>query len=248
VRRGKVGFWMRFAEFLVRPALWTFTKPDWRGQQNIPASGPAILVFNHISYADPFVAAQFVFDRPRELRFLGKASLFRIPLGGYILRQIHQIPVHRHSSDAVKALESAIAALHRGEAIVIYPEGTCTKDPDLWPMRGRTGVARLALITGAPVIPISQWGAQNIHHPITHKFRLRPRTPVQVSAGLPVDLSAFAHQPTSSAEVLRGATDVIMYRLRDDVAALRGEPAPTGPLFEPPPKPPKSTTAPEVSP
>ncbi len=255
MRAGKLGFWMRLAEVLVRPFLWVFTKPEWHGQENVPASGPAILVFNHISYADPFVAAHFVFDRPRELRFLGKASLFRIPIGGYILRQIHQIPVHRHSTDAVKALESAIAALDRGEAIVIYPEGTCTKEPDLWPMRGRTGVARLALLTGAPVIPISQWGAQNIHHPITRKLRLRPRTPVTVSAGPPVDLSAFAGRSTSSAETLHDVTDVIMYRLRDDVAALRGEPAPTGPLFEPPAKPrkppshpPKSTPAPEVSP
>jgi 1-acyl-sn-glycerol-3-phosphate acyltransferase len=251
VRRGKIGFWMRLAEFLVRPMLWLLTKPDWRGQENIPTTGAAILVFNHISYADPFVAAHFVFDRPRELRFLGKASLFRIPVGGYILRQIQQIPVHRHSADAVKALESAIDALNRGEAIVIYPEGTCTKDPDLWPMQGKTGVARLALITGAPVIPIAQWGAQQIHHPITRKLRLRPRTPVIVSAGEPVDLSAFAGQPTSSPDVLREVTDVIMRRLRDDVAVLRGEPAPTGPLLVPPPKPPKATPAapsPEVSP
>jgi 1-acyl-sn-glycerol-3-phosphate acyltransferase len=247
VRKGKIGFWMRLAEILVRPWLWLFTRPEWRGQENIPLTGPAILVFNHISYADPFVAAHFVFDRPRELRFLGKASLFTIPVGGYILRQIHQIPVHRASTDAVKALAAAIAALHRGEAIVIYPEGTCTKDPDLWPMQGRTGVARLALITGAPVIPIAQWGAQRIHHPVTGRIRLRPRTPVTVAAGPPVDLSAYAGKPIHSAEVLHEVTDVIMRRLRDGVAALRGEPAPTGPLFVPPPKPSAAPT-PEVSP
>src|SRR5215207_8000367 len=174
---------MRLAELLVRPVLWLMTRPEWRGQENIPASGPAILVFNHISYADPFVASHFVFDRPRELRFLAKASLFKIPIGSYILRQIHQIPVQRYSTDAVKALQAAIAALNRGEAVVIYPEGTCTKDPELWPMQGRTGVARLALLTGAPVIPIAQWGAQRIHHPITRKLRLRPKTPVTVPAG-----------------------------------------------------------------
>jgi 1-acyl-sn-glycerol-3-phosphate acyltransferase len=238
---------MRLAEFLVRPMLWVLTKPDWRGQENIPASGPAILVFNHISYADPFVAAHFVFDRPRELRFLGKASLFKIPVGGYILRQIHQIPVYRHSTDAVKALESAIEAIKGGEAVVIYPEGTCTKDPDLWPMQGKTGVARLALLTGAPVIPIAQWGAHAIHHPITREIRLRPRTKVIVSAGAPVDLSAFAGRPTNSPEVLRDVTDVIMRRLRDDVAKLRGEPAPTGPLLIPPPKSTPTTPTPEVS-
>ena len=246
MRRGKIGFWMRLAELLVRPVLWLMTRPEWRGQENIPASGPAILVFNHISYADPFVASHFVFDRPRELRFLAKASLFKIPIGSYILRQIHQIPVQRYSTDAVKALQAAIAALNRGEAVVIYPEGTCTKDPELWPMQGRTGVARLALLTGAPVIPIAQWGAQRIHHPITRKLRLRPKTPVTVSAGPPVDLSAFDGRPAASADVLREVTDVIMHRLRDDVAALRGEPAPTGPLFVPPPK--SAAPSPEVTP
>ncbi len=250
MKRGSIGFWMRFAEFLVRPMLWFWTKPDWRGQERIPASGPAILVYNHISYADPFVAAHFVFDRPRDIRVLAKASLFNIPIGGYILRQIRQIPVYRHTTDAGKALEAAVDAVNSGEAIVIYPEGTCTKDPDLWPMQGKTGAARLALMTGAPVIPIAQWGAQAIHHPITRKIRLRPRTPVIVSAGVPIDLLAYEGKPLSP-EVLREVTDVIMRQLRDDVAALRGEPAPTGPLFVPPPKPPKKTrptaTTPEVT-
>lgn len=246
MRRGKLGFWMRLAEVLVRPPLWLMTKPTWHGQEHIPLTGPAILVVNHISYADPFVAAQFIFDRPRELRFLGKASLFRIPVGGYILRQIHQIPVHRQTTDAAKALESAIEAIKAGGAVVIYPEGTCTKDPDLWPMQGKTGVARLALLTGAPVIPVAQWGAQRIHDPITHKLRLRPRTPVAVAAGPPVDLSRFAGRSSTSAEVLREVTDAIMLRLRDDVAVLRGEPAPTGPLHVPTPKP--AAPSPEVSP
>jgi 1-acyl-sn-glycerol-3-phosphate acyltransferase len=250
VRRGKVGFWMRFAELLVRPLLWLLTKPAWRGQQNVPASGPVILVPNHLSYADPLTAAHFIYDRPRELRFLGKASLFDIPVGGYILRQIHQIPVYRDTNDAAKALEAAIAALRRGEAVVIYPEGTCTQDPDLWPMQGKTGVARLALLTGAPVVPIAQWGPHRLHNPITRKLRLRPRTPVAVSAGPPVDLSAFAGKSATSGEVLRQATDVIMRRLRDDVAALRGEPAPTGPLFVPAARParrPRPASTPEVS-
>lgn len=234
MRRGRVGFWMRFAELLVRPLLWLMTRPDWRGQENIPASGGAILVFNHVSYADPFVAAHFVFDRPRELRFLAKASLFGIPLGGYILRQIKQIPVHRQSQDAVKALQSAIDALNRGEAVIIYPEGTVTKDPELWPMQGKTGVARLALITGAPVIPIAQWGPQRLHHPITRKLRLRPRTPISVLAGPPIDLSAFDGKSATSGDVLHQVTDMIMRRIRDEVATLRGEPAPSGPLFVPP--------------
>jgi 1-acyl-sn-glycerol-3-phosphate acyltransferase len=251
VRRGRIGFWMRLAEMMARPQLWAFTQPTWRGQEHVPASGPAILVANHISYADPLVLAHYVFDRPREIRMLAKASMFELPLLGRIVKNIDQIPVHRESVDAARALDAAVEAVRGGGAVIIYPEGTCTKDPDLWPMQGKTGAARLALVTGAPVIPIAQWGAQEIHHPVTGKLRLRPRTPVTVAAGPPVDLSAFAGATPTQA-VLRDATDVIMRRLRSDVAALRGEPCPTGPLFVPPrgAEPPASTPqlpSPEVS-
>jgi 1-acyl-sn-glycerol-3-phosphate acyltransferase len=246
VRKGRLGFWMRLAEFIVRPLLFLMTRHDGRGQENIPAEGPAILVVSHISYADPLTVAKFILDRPRDLRFLVKASLFEIPFVGLILRKVGQIPVYRETKDAGRALEAAVAAVGAGDAVVIYPEGTCTKDPDLWPMRGKTGAARLALLTGAPVIPIVQWGAQRIHHPITGKVRLVPRTPITVAAGPPVDLSAFAGADPTSGEVLKQMTDVIMRRLRDDVAVLRGEPAPTGPLFVPPARTgPQST---EVSP
>jgi 1-acyl-sn-glycerol-3-phosphate acyltransferase len=244
MRRGRIGFWMRLAECIARPGLTVMTKPHWLGQQNIPAHGPAILVINHLSHADPFVTGQFIFDRPRTLRFLGKASLFDLPIAGAILRNIHQIPVYRHSTEAGKALDAAVDALAEGHAVVIYPEGTCTVDPDLWPMQGKTGAARLALLTGAPVIPIVNWGAQNIHNPLTGRVRLRPRTPVTVSAGPPIDLGPFAGAPASSPEVLREITDIIMRRLRADLAVIRGEPDPGGPLH---PQPVRSPS-PEVSP
>jgi 1-acyl-sn-glycerol-3-phosphate acyltransferase len=220
------------------------TRPRWIGQENIPASGPAILVINHISHADPFVTGIFVFDRPRTLRFLGKASVFEIPLAGTILRNIHQIPVYRHTANARKALDAAVAALGEGHAVVLYPEGTVTKDPDLWPMQGKTGAARLALLTGAPVIPIVNWGAQRIHDPLTGRWRPRLRTPVTVSAGPPIDLGAFTGASASSPEVLHEITDIIMRRLRSDLAVIRGEPAPGGPLFPQP----VHSPSPEVSP
>lgn len=239
------GFWLRVAESVVRPLVWVFTKAESRGYEHIPASGPAILAVNHISYADPMVIARYVFDRPREIRFLAKSSLFNIPVLGFLMRRLEQIPVHRASRDAEKALHAAVERLRSGEAPIVYPEGTCTKEPALWPMRGKTGVARLWYATGAPVIPIAQWGAQRIHHPVTNRVRLRVRTPVVVSAGPPVDLSAFVGtEPT--AERLKEVTEVIMRRLRDDVAALRGEPAPTGPLYVPPP--PGSALSPQVRP
>ncbi|MGI8647996.1 MAG: lysophospholipid acyltransferase family protein [Mycobacteriales bacterium] len=229
VRRG---FWLRLTEVLVRPIAIMMTKRQWRGQEHIPASGPAILVPNHLSNADPLIVAHFVFDRPRNPRFLAKDSLFTVPVIGYMLRQMHQIPVRRGTADAMTALKAAISVLESDETVIIYPEGTCTADPQLWPMQGKTGVARLALTTGASVIPIAQWGAQRFHNPVTGKIGFRPRTRVTVAAGPPVDLTRFMDCPLTN-EVLRGATDTILRRLRDDVAAVRGEPAPVGPLFVP---------------
>lgn len=225
--------WLRLVAVILRPFLTLGTKRDWRGRDNVPASGGAILVCNHISLADPLVIAHYIYDRPRVPRFLAKESLFHIPVAGYLIRKAGQIPVRRGSTDAVRSLEAATKAIGAGAAVIIYPEGTRTQDRELWPMRGKTGAARLALTTGAPVIPISQWGAQNIHHRFTGKIRLW-RVPVIVSAGEPVDLSAWKGKPLT-AEVLREATEAIMLRLRNDVAVLRDEPAPSGPLFVPVP-------------
>ncbi len=223
------GFWFRFAEAILRPALWMFTSTESRGYDHVPRSGPAILVVNHLSYADPLVVARYVYDRPREVRFLGKSSLFTLPVAGWLLRRLGQIPVYRATRDAGRALEAAVERIGQGEAPIIYPEGTCTKDPDFWPMQGKTGAARLWFATGAPVVPVVNWGAQRLHDPQTRRLRLRPRTPIVVAAGPPVDLSAFAGlEPT--AETLRGVTDVIMRRLRADLAAVRGVPVPQGPL------------------
>jgi 1-acyl-sn-glycerol-3-phosphate acyltransferase len=237
VRRG---FWLRFTEVVLRPLLAVFTRRTWRGQENIPASGPAIFVANHASWVDPFVIAHFLYDRPRELRILVKSGLFNAPLVGTVLRSSGQIPVYRHSRNAGDALRTAAARIRAGEAPLIYPEGTITRDPDLWPMQGKTGAARLFLATGAPVIPIVQWGAHHLHDPRTGQFRLRPRTPVTVSAGPPVDLSAYVGSPPTGA-VLKEITDVIMRRLREDLAEIRGEPAPTGPIFVPVAAPPEAS-------
>ncbi|MGB9376340.1 MAG: lysophospholipid acyltransferase family protein [Mycobacteriales bacterium] len=236
MRRGKVGFWMRVAVCVLKPLLFVFTKHEWRGRDNIPKSGGVIIAVNHISYADPPITAHFVYDLPRLPRFLAKESLFRMPVVGWVVGGAGQIPVYRGTVSASTSLRGAVAAINRGEAVVIYPEGTVTKDPDLWPMVGKTGAARLALETGAPVVPVAQWGAQRLYDRRTRKLRLRPRTPVQLEAGPPVDLSRWIGRPLS-APVLREATDEIMGRLRDLVAGLRGETPPETFFVQPPRRP-----------
>jgi 1-acyl-sn-glycerol-3-phosphate acyltransferase len=226
----KRGFWLGLAIALLRPLIVLMTKHEWRGREKIPAGG-AVVVTNHISKADPLVLGHFIVDLPRNPRFLAKDTLFEKGLVGAVMRGAHQIPVHRHTTDAALALAAAVEAVNDGSLVLMHPEGTCTKDPDLWPMVGKTGAARLALLTGAPMVPVVQWGAQRIYHPITNKIRLRPRTPVTVVVGDPIDLSAYADKPVTS-ELLEEITEKVMFTLRDMVAELRGEPAPKGPLYK----------------
>lgn len=223
--RRRLGFWQRFAVCLVKPPLIALTGRDWRGWEHIPAEGGVILAVNHVSHADPFTTAHYVYDSGRWPQFLGKESVFRIPLAGRILHWCKQIPVHRGTADAVKALDAAVDAVREGACVVIYPEGTITKEPGLWPMRGKTGVARLALATGAPVIPVATWGPEKIFDPRTKKVRLLPKVPVSLWAAPPVDLSKWAGaEPTGA--VLNEMTDAVMLRLRDLLAEIRGEAPP----------------------
>jgi 1-acyl-sn-glycerol-3-phosphate acyltransferase len=220
VARLKLGFWQWFAVCVVKPATSIFTKADWRGMEHIPP-GPVILAINHMSHADPFVVARYVYDSGRWPRFLAKESIFKLPVVGMILKSCKQIPVSRGTVDASKALDAAVAGVREGGTVVIYPEGTTTKEPDLWPMKGKTGTARLALLTGAPVIPVAMWGPEKIFDPRDHKLRLRPRTPVWIWAGPEVDLSRW-QGAEPSATVLNEMTEAIMLRIRDLVGEIRG--------------------------
>ncbi|GAA3726485.1 lysophospholipid acyltransferase family protein [Plantactinospora mayteni] len=219
--RRRLGFWRRFAVSVVKPVLTVWTRRDWRGMEHIPSSGGVIIVPNHLSHFDPLVSAHFIYDAGRWPSYLGKASVFKVPVIGKILLKCHQIPVERGTVDAARSLEALDRAVRSGAAVVIYPEGTTTREPELWPMRGKTGAARLALATGAPVVPVVMWGPQRIFDPRTKKFSLRPRTPVTVVAGPPVDLSRWVGAGSSKA-VLDEMTDAIMLRLRDMLAEIRG--------------------------
>jgi 1-acyl-sn-glycerol-3-phosphate acyltransferase len=226
VAHRRLGFWRRLAVVLVVPFMSIFTRHRWSGQENLPATGGVILVPNHVSHFDPLVVAHYVYGAGRWPRFLGKASLWRVPLLGAFLRKVQQIPVERGSVEAVRSLEVLIEALKEGGAVIIYPEGTTTREPQLWPMRGKTGAARLALVTGAPVIPIANWGAERVFDPRTKRLKLRPRTPVSVTAGKPVDLSRWAGEAPGRA-VLDQMTDAIMLDIRDLLTELReGDPPP----------------------
>lgn len=208
---------------IVKPLLLTGTKRRWINGEKIPAEGGCVVVINHIPHIDPLTLGWFLYDHGRLVRYLAKQALFEVPVLKWIVKDAQQIPVARQSSDAAMAFEAACEAARAGECIGIYPEGTITKDPTGWPMRGKTGAARIALTTGVPVIPIGQWGAQEILPPYTAKFR--PGKTAAYKVGDPVDLSRWAGQPITN-DVLHEATDAIMDAITALVADLRGETPP----------------------
>ena len=224
-RHGSIGFWYRLAVVLLRPLLTVLTRRDWRGAENIPAHGGFVAVVNHVSHVDPLTFAHFVYLNGRLPRFLGKEVLFRLVFVGRVLRGAKQIPVYRESGDASKAFSAAVAAVRAGECVAIYPEATLTRDPDLWPMVGKTGAARVALETGAPVIPVAQWGPQELLAPYTKRPHFLPRKTMHVWAGPPVDLDDVRDRPVD-AVLLREVTERIMAAVTALLEEIRGEQAP----------------------
>jgi 1-acyl-sn-glycerol-3-phosphate acyltransferase len=210
------------------PLIKAIMKRDWRGHEHIPSSGGVIVAANHLSYADWAAVALFVYESRRYPAFLIKASAFDVKGIGPFLRACGQFPVRRGEADAALVLKDAERGLSAGECLVFYPEGTASRDPAGWPMVAKTGVARLALSTGVPVIPLAHWGAQDILPYGTTKPHLLPRHPVSMLAGPPVDLSAYRGQPLSR-EVLTGATAKVMNDITALLATLRGEQPPEVP-------------------
>jgi 1-acyl-sn-glycerol-3-phosphate acyltransferase len=233
-RRGygeKMGWAWRLVWLVLYVPVAGVVKARYRNVERVPQQGPVILVANHVSHFDPFLLAKFVLDAGRTPRFLAKESIFAVRGIGWLMRQMGHIPVRRGSVDARQSLAAAVTALEHGWAVVMHPEGTVTRDPDGWPMAGRTGAARLAtLVPGAAVVPVAQWGVQEQIDLYHKKVKLIPRPRHVISVGEPIDLSPYRdREPT--AEVLHEITDLIMRRLRADVAELRGEPAPDGELY-----------------
>jgi 1-acyl-sn-glycerol-3-phosphate acyltransferase len=203
----------------------------YEGVERLPSQGPVILAANHVSHVDPFVLAKFVLDSGRVPRFLAKDSIFRVRVVGRAMHGMGHVPVTRGSTEAKRSLDAAVAALGQGRLIMMYPEGTVTRDPSGWPMAGRTGTARLALLAPeVPVIPVAQWGVQDSIDLYRRRVRLLPRPRHVIRVGSPVPLDAFAGREPSAA-TLAEMTDVIMRAVRDEVAVLRAVPPPTGGFY-----------------
>ena len=217
--------WRLISKIILRPLIPALMKNDWRGQENFPATGGMILAANHLSYFDVLALSLFADRAGRYPVFLAKSSLFSIKVLGPILRKLGQLPVYRGQADAALVLRDAEQGLRDGACVLFYPESTVTRDPGQWPMVAKSGVARLALATGVPVIPVAHWGAQRILPYGSVIPKIIPRKRVQLLAGPPVDLSEFQNQPVTSG-VLREATAKIMADITGLLAEIRHEEPP----------------------
>lgn len=209
---------------IVRPVMNLLMNKKWEGTEKLPAGG-FIAAPNHCTEIDPLVVGHLLYNQKRTPHYLAKAGLFKVPVLGWVLRATNQIPVERSTAGANQSLQLAQEIVDAGGAIIIYPEGTLTRDPDLWPMKGRTGAARLALEAGIPVVPIAHWGAHQVFPRYAKRFHLFPRSTSRVVVGEPVDLSAYADRPLDKA-TLTAATEDIMDAITALLAGLRGEQPP----------------------
>lgn len=204
------------AKTMLKPWLSTWFRWQIEGLEKIPRKGPALLAFNHIAYLDPLAAA-FAVDRARRRpRFLAKSELFKDKRIAWILRGAKQIEVRRGTAEAPMALDHAIDALHRGEIVVVFPEGTITDHPGLDPMEAKTGIVRLALATQVPVIPAAVWGTANIW-PKGFAKSWRPGQDICVRIGDPMEVRGDIDDPES----WREAGKQIMDEIAVLVAGLR---------------------------
>lgn len=216
------------ATSVLLPWVITFHRWHFEGEEHIPSDGPAIIASNHVSLFDPLSVGYTVHRNGRRPRFLGKSSLFEAPVVGWVLRTANQIRVDRGSARAPASLEHAERAIAEGEVVVIFPEGTTTKAPDLTPLRPRTGVARLALKTGLSVIPCATWGGQWVwsYHV---GFRPIPGPEVWVRLGPPISFKEYTGReddPNAWQEVSEKIMDEIGLLLADLKAAKPWTPRP----------------------
>lgn len=226
LHRPKAGFWIRAWVLILFPLSSLLFRLRWRNLARVPAPerGGVLIAINHLSHVDTILMARLVWTAGRIPRFLIKAGVFDWPVIGRMMTGAGQIAVYRGTADAAQSLHDAVAALERGEAVVIYPEGTTTKDPDNWPMVAKTGIARLVLACpDVPVVPVGQWGPHRMGG--FSASRLGRRRTSYASVGEPLDMSRFRGKEPSAA-LLREITDEIMSAVRAEVATLRGETAP----------------------
>ncbi|MFS0852263.1 lysophospholipid acyltransferase family protein [Microbacterium sp. 179-I 3D4 NHS] len=213
---------------IVVPLVSLLAKIRVTGAEKLPREGAYVLAPNHYSEFDPLIVAVAVWRMGRAPRFMAKESLFRVPVLGWVLRRTGMVPVARTSSAsaAKETMKQSEMLVEHGRGVIVYPEGTLTRDPDMWPMRGKSGAVRLALADGIPLIPMAQWGTQAIMGRYQKGLSLWPlRKPVTVLVGDPIDVSDLRGR-AGDQTALNEATTRLMNGITALLEQIRDEKAP----------------------
>lgn len=228
----RLGAPYRMVAGTVVPLMHLVTHSEYQGAEHLPPEGKgAVICANHLSMIDFITFGGFIYENGRAVRFMAKAGLFEAPVIGAIAKSAKQIPVYRQVAGGGDALRAAIDAVRAGEVVGIMPEGTLTRDPDTWPMRGKSGAARIALATGAPLIPVAQWGPNLLLPPYSRKPDVLPLKKVTVHMGAPLDIDDLRERPDDPAAASE-ATERLMRRIADMLGEIRGK-QPPAVLFDP---------------
>ncbi|MEY4417578.1 MAG: hypothetical protein RIQ88_16 [Actinomycetota bacterium] len=218
---------IRILANVLRPLVRLLYGIQVTGKENLPKSGGYVLAANHVTQLDALAVAYMIYFRlHRAPHFLAKEGLFRTPIVGPVLLACGQIPVFRSGKKTVDPMASAFEVLRAGHVIGIFPEGTLTRDPGQWPMRGRTGAIRLALETGVPIIPVGQWGSEEVMETYSSVIKPKPWHNVRLKIGKPIDVSDLVGKKMSTEELV-ALTDRVMQDITKLVEELRGEKAPS---------------------
>jgi len=218
---------MRVLAFILRPWVRLLYKVEVTGTENLPKSGGYVLAANHVTTLDALAVAYMMYFRlKRAPHFLAKEGLFKTPIVGPVLLAVGQIPVFRGQRSNSDPMEAAYKVLRAGHVIGIFPEGTLTRDPELWPMRGRTGACRLAIETGVPIVPVGQWGTEAVMETYSSKIRPKPWHKVRLVIGKPIDVTKYTEKKNSTEDLVE-LTDQVMDEITKLVEQLRDAKAPT---------------------
>lgn len=225
-------FMMRFVAYILGPLLHLLFWVKLEGKEKLPKKGAYILVFNHVTHLDPLVVAYATFfGLKRGPHFLAKGGLFKVPVLGPLLIAAGQVPVYRNGRRNVEPMDAAYKFLDAGHVITIFPEGTLTREPNGWPMRGKTGSVRMAIEAGVPIYAVGQWGSEVVLPTYTKKLRPKPWHKVRVLVGDEINLDKYRGHKLSTEE-LKEATKVVMLAITKQVELLRGAKAPKE-LYDP---------------
>ncbi len=214
---------------ILAPLLRLTMRIKTEGVEKLPKGG-YVLVGNHLSYLDPLAFAYSVYLHMKRVpHYLAKASLFKVPILGFLLPKVGQIPVFRGGKSNEEPLRAAKEFIKAGQVVVVFPEGTLTRDPQLWPMRGKSGAIRMAAELGVPIVPAAHWGVHKVLGNYNLRFRPNPLHLVKVKIGDPIQLS-IGTNPTT--EQVNQATEMVMNKVAALVGEMRGE-TPPAKLWDP---------------